>query len=278
MIHLDRVSFGYSKQNKLFEDLSITLVPGHIYGLLGKNGAGKSSLLRNIAGLLYPLSGEITVNGFAAKKRQPAFLQSLFFLPEEVYLPSFSISKYVNVIAPFYPDFNRQQFYQYIEEFEIPEDNKLTNMSYGQKKKVLISFALAANTKVVLMDEPTNGLDIPSKSQFRKIVSSALEPDRIILISTHQVRDLDSLIDQVVILENSEILIQHSMDTVSERLYFGTFTNINDSLATLYAEPSLRGYKVVAENKDQTESRVDLEYLFNAVIKNPARIKEIFRS
>jgi len=278
MIHLNNLAFGYSKHKKLFENLTMSLEPGHIYGLLGRNGAGKSSLLRNIAGLLYPLEGKIEVNGYEPKNRQPGFLQEVYFIPEEIYLPSFTISKYLSVLSPFYPKFSTVQFQQYIREFEIPQDNKLTDMSYGQKKKLLIAFALATNVKLLIMDEPTNGLDIPSKSQFRKIVSSSLEPDRIILISTHQVRDLDSLIDHIIILENSEILIQHSMDTVSERLYFGPLLNINDNSTALYSEPSLRGFKVVTENKDQTESRVDLEYLFNAAIKNPARIKEIFHS
>ena len=276
MIHLDHVSFGYSKHKMLFDNLSMRLEPGHIYGLLGKNGAGKSSLLRNIAGLLFPLKGKIDVNGYEPRNRQPSFLQDLFFIPEEIYLPSVTINQYLNTLAPFYPKFDEQQFRHYIKEFDIPEHNKLTGMSYGQKKKVLTAFALATNTKVLLMDEPTNGLDIPSKSQFRKIVSSALEPDRLILISTHQVRDLDNLIDSIIILEDSEILIQHSLDVVSERLYFGTLSTILNDSNVLYSEPSLRGYKAVTENLEQEESRVDLEQLFNAVIENPARIKQIF--
>ena len=278
MIRLDHLTFGYSKDKILFENLSLNLETGHIYGLLGKDGAGKSSLLRNMAGLLYPLSGKVDVNDYKPKDRQPGFLQDVFFIPEEIYLPAFRISKYLSTLSPFYPKFDAEQFQRHLEEFEIPQDNKLTDMSYGQKKKALIAFALAANTRVLIMDEPTNGLDIPSKSQFRKIVSSALDSDQIILISTHQVRDLDSLIDHIIILDNSEILIQHSLDTVSERLYFGTIPDIDANSNELYSEPSLRGYKAVVENTNHVDSRVDLEYLFNAAIRNPARIKNIFRS
>ena len=276
MIHLDHLTFGYSKDKKLFEKLSLNLEPGHIYGLLGKNGAGKSSLLRNMAGLLYPLSGKVQVNGYEPKNRQPAFLQDLFFIPEEIYLPSVTIDRYLQTLAPFYPAFDEQQFRTYITEFDIPQGNKLTGMSYGQKKKVLTAFALATNTKVLLMDEPTNGLDIPSKSQFRKIVSSALQPDRLILISTHQVRDLDNLIDGIIILEDSKILIQHSLEVISERLHFGTLSSIGNDSKVLYSEPSLRGYRTVTENLEHEESRVDLEQLFNAVMESPARIKQIF--
>jgi ABC-2 type transport system ATP-binding protein len=278
MVRLDKVSFGYSKHKKLFENLSMELQPGHIYGLLGKNGAGKSSLLRNMAGLLFPVAGKVNVNGYEPRKRQPAFLQDLFFIPEEIYLPATTINEYLSALAPFYPKFDENQFRTYISEFDIPEKNKLTNMSFGQKKKVLTAFALAANTRVLLMDEPTNGLDIPSKSQFRKIVSSALEPDRLILISTHQVRDLDNLIDGIIILEDNEILIQHSLEIVSERLHFGTLSSVEFDTKVLYSEPSLRGYKAVSENLAREESRVDLEQLFNAVIENPSRIKQIFQS
>ncbi|TLV01284.1 ABC transporter ATP-binding protein [Dyadobacter luticola] len=276
MVQLDQVSFGYSKHKKLFENLTLHLEAGHIYGLLGKNGAGKSSLLRNIVGLLYPLDGRIRVAEREPAKREPAFLQDVFFIPEEIYLPSVTIEQYLKMLAPFYPKFDEQQFRWDIAELDIPQKNKLTGMSFGQKKKFLIAFALATNTKVLIMDEPTNGLDIPSKSQFRRLVSKALDKERLILISTHQVRDLDNLIDAIIILEDSKILLQHNLDVVTERLCFGTLNNVEFDSRVLYSEPSLRGYKAVFENSEQEESRVDLEQLFNAVMENPARIQKIF--
>jgi len=276
MIRLNQVSFGYSKRNMLFENLDLHLEPGHIYGLLGKNGAGKSSLLRNITGLLFPLAGKIDVVGYEPQKRLPAFLQDIFFIPEEIYLPPVTIDRYLSLMAPFYPKFDETQFRNYIAELDIPVANKLTGMSYGQKKKVLIAFALSTNTRVLIMDEPTNGLDIPSKSQFRRLVSGALDKDRLILISTHQVRDLDNLIDAIVILEDSKIMIKHSLDTVAERLCFRELPSVEFDERVLYSEPSLRGYRAVFENSTQEESRVDLEHLFNAVLENPARISKIF--
>lgn len=277
MIHVDSVSFGYSSKKLLFENLSVKLHPGNIYGLLGKNGAGKSSLLRNIAGLLYPTAGKIEIDGWEPKKRQPSFLQDFFLIPEEIYLPSVTVEKYIETLAPFYPKFDEAQFRNYLEEFDIPQGNKITDLSYGQKKKVLISFGLATNTKHLIMDEPTNGLDIPSKSQFRKVVSSALDPHRVILISTHQVRDLDNLIDSIIILDDSKILVHHSLDEISEKLRFTTLVTAEDDNRILYSEPSLKGYTVVMENLEQEDSRVDLERLFNAVMNNPARIRKIFQ-
>ncbi len=276
MIHLQGISFGYGKQNLLFENLDLHLEPGHIYGLLGKNGAGKSSLLRLMVGLLFPKFGSIEVIGQMPKNRDPAFLQDVFFVPEEIYLPAVTVDQYAAMLAPFYPRFDESEFLRYIAEFEIPKGNKLTGMSFGQKKKVLIAFAMATNTKVLIMDEPTNGLDIPSKSQFRRIVSTALRPDRLMLISTHQVRDLDNLIDHIIIMDENKIVMQHSLEAVAERLYFGTKSHLENDAKVLYAEPSLRGYNAVTENVEHEESRVDLEQLFNAVMTTPGKIREVF--
>lgn len=276
MIHLDRVTFGYGGKKPLFENLSLQLEPGRIYGLLGKNGAGKSSLLRNMCGLLFPDSGTIQVAGYEPRKRQPAFLQEVFLIPEEIDLPTVTSEQYMHTLAPFYPRFNEQQFRYYLAEFDVEANQRLTALSYGQRKKALIGFGLATNTKVLIMDEPTNGLDIPSKGQFRKLVASTLEADRIILISTHQVRDLDNLIDSIIILDDSQILLQHSLDQITERLRFATLAETENDRRVLYAEPSLRGYTVVMENSDQEESRVDLERLFNAVMSNPDRIRQLF--
>ncbi len=278
MILLDDVSFGYGKKAKLFDHLNLSLAPGHIYGLLGKNGAGKSSLLRNMAGLLYPQHGHLQVAGYDPVKREPELLQNLFFIPEEVYLPAITIKRYVATLAPFYPLFDTPQFYDCLKEFNVPDDSHLAALSFGQRKKVLISFGLSTHCQVLLMDEPTNGLDIPSKSQFRKLVTSALESDRLILISTHQVRDLDNLIDTVIVLDENQIVLHQPLEHISERLRFTTLSHTDTEAGVLYAEPSLQGYTVVMENHTQQESKVDLERLFNAVINNPARIQQLFET
>lgn len=274
MISIQHLSFSYKKQRPLFQDLNLELQAGHIYGLLGKNGAGKSSLLKHIAGLLFPQKGSCTVMGYDAHLRRPAFLQNLFLVPEEFYLPQVHIKNYLRTYAPFYPNFDERAFLDYLDEFKIPANQRLTEMSYGQKKKVLISFALATNTKVLIMDEPTNGLDIPSKSQFRKIIASALSSDRCIVISTHQVRDLDNLIDNIVIIDNHRIIFRQDVEEVTTRLVFKAVTQLDGK--ELYADSSLKGHAIVAENDGTQRSRVDMELLFNAVLEQPERITQIF--
>ena len=205
MIEVQNLSFGYKKRKLLYKNLNLKLEAGSIYGLLGKNGAGKSTLLKNFIGLLFPKGGKISVNGYEPKKRWPSFLETIYFIPEEVYVPALTVEGYKKLFSPFYPAFNEEQFYNYLEHLDVKDKGKLNGLSFGQQKKFIIAFALACNTKVLLLDEPTNGLDIPSKIKFRKLIASILTDDKIIFISTHQIRDLDNLIDRVIIVDEWRI-------------------------------------------------------------------------
>ncbi|GAB3831221.1 ABC transporter ATP-binding protein [Pontibacter rugosus] len=265
MIQIENLSFGYSSKSLLFQNLQLSLQRGHIYGLLGKNGAGKSTLLKNMVGLAFPREGSCLIDGRNAASRSTALLQELYFLPEEIYVPSLTSAQYVKNTACFYPKFSETDFYRYLAEFEVPREAVLNKMSFGQQKKALIAFGLATNTSLLVMDEPTNGLDIPSKVQFRKIIASALTEDRCMIISTHQVRDLDSLIDTLVVLHEREIVLNADLDTIADRL---TFTNLSstEGMDVLYAEDALRGKHVIMPNTAGTYSKVDMELLFNAII------------
>ena len=276
MIQIKNLSFDYGKRKPVFRNLNLTLTEGNVYGLLGKNGSGKSSLLRNIAGLLFPTAGICEVNGHNAQDRLPVFLQDLYFLPEEFHTPPIKIKEFVDIYASFYPKFSRKQFLGYLEEFQLSDNEKFTELSLGQKKKALIGFALSTNTKVLLMDEPTNGLDIPSKSQFRKIIASVATDERIIVISTHQVRDLESLIDPIIILDNSEVLLNATTEEITGKLCFKTVTTVTDHDKVLYSEHSLRGFSIVIRNDAHEASKADLELLFNATLTNHLQIKELF--
>lgn len=283
MIELQDVSFGYQRGKPLYERLNLTLAPGSIYGLLGPNGAGKSTMLRLLAGLLYPKSGQIQVGNYTPADRKPSFLEDLFLVPEEFYLPSVRIRQFVNSNAPFYPRFDRAQMARYVYEFGLTDDQKLSELSYGQKKKVLIGFGLATNTSVLLMDEPTNGLDIPSKAQFRRLVAGAVDENRTVVISTHQVRDLEALIDPIVILaersrSHMTVALKASVEEITSRLWFGMLPELETSWPILYSERAVGGYAIVAENRTGESSRLDLERLFNTVQTEPERIKQLFSS
>lgn len=277
MIQIKNVEFSYSRNSKLFAGLDLSLSPGHIHGILGKNGEGKSTLLKMISGMIFPQKGKIEVLGLEPQKRQPEMLREIFFLPEELPPITLSIENYEKVYAPFYPNFSHEQFQNYLQEFEINfGKSQINKLSYGQKKKVFMAFGLATNTKIVLLDEPTNGLDIPSKAQFRKMTASALEDERIMLISTHQVRDLDSLIDSIIIMDAHQIVFNELCENITEKLLFSYGKENFQGEEVLYSEENLRGFDQVSINKTGEESKLDIELLFNTVLKNRQRIREIF--
>ena len=277
MISIKDLHFSYKKK-KVFTGLSLQLNSGHIYGLLGKNGTGKSTLLRNMAGMLFPDVGSVQVNGHVPGKREPAFLNDVFMVAEEFYLPNVPIDFLLKHLAPFYPRFKREQFNRYIEEFEIPADSTLQNMSYGQKKKVLISFGLATNTSLLLLDEPTNGLDIMSKSQFRKVMAGALDEQKCIVISTHQVKDLENLIDRITIIDEGTILFDQDIEHISKKLSFRISYDPSEVKDSFYHEGSLKGSAIVTENKESEESKVDLELLYKAIVTNGQKVQAVFNA
>ena len=215
MIHLDNIQFGYS-QKKLFEGLSLHLKAGAIYGLLGENGAGKTSLLKMISGLVFPKAGQCRVLDHEPRHRKPSLMRQLYFVADDPYLPTTTARRFADVYGVFYEKFDTPQFLNYLQELQVLPDQKLEKMSFGQRKKTVIAFALATNVPLLLMDEPTNGLDIPSKSVFRKLVAGAMTPDRCIVISTHQVRDLDTLIDNVLVLHKGRIVYQENLNVLAE--------------------------------------------------------------
>ena len=275
MVSIQNVSFSYRKK-PVFDGLNLQFSAGHVYGLLGKNGTGKSSLLRNIAGLLYPQKGKITVNGLTPADRLPVFLQDVFMVPEEFYLPDIPVPDFIKSYVPFYPRFNSDKFRDYISVFEIPADSTLQNMSYGQKKKVLISFALASNAKLLLMDEPTNGLDIMSKSQLRRILAQALDEERCIIISTHQVKDLENLIDRITVIDDGKILFDENVEDISKKLSFRFAIDEAEVATAYYSESSLAGNVIVSQNLEGEESKLDLELLYKAIVTNSGKITKLF--
>ena len=275
MIDIKELKFAYGNQ-KVFENINLTFTEGHIYGLLGENGVGKTTLLKIINGLQSPNRGECLVDGKKPFSRTPDLLQEIFFLPEGVIAPSYATPiKYADSIGVFYPNYNRTLFLDLIQEMEVAYDKKFEQLSYGQKKKAMFCLAVALKTKYLLLDEPTNGLDIPSKTDFRRIMARHTTKDTITIISTHQVKDVENLIDPIVILSKDDVLVNASIEEIAQKLYFSFDSEQNDQ--AIYSEMVPGGFINVMRNTDALESNVLIEPLFNTAVRNRQIIKEILK-
>ena len=268
MIEVSHLNFKYPGQRGwVFEDFSLKLEQNKIYGLLGKNGTGKSTLLYLISGLLRPSTGNVSFDGITTCERHAEVLQEMFLVPEEFDLPSMALDNYLKLKAPFYPRFSRETLEACLADFELDKDLRLGALSMGQKKKVFMSFALAANTRLLLMDEPTNGLDIPSKSQFRKVIAQNMSDERTVIISTHQVHDVEALLDHILMMSQQELLLNASVQDMVDKYVF-EYRQPDQMDGVIYAEPSLQGNAVIARRGEgQAETQLNLELLFNAVTK-----------
>lgn len=270
MIQIKDLRFSYpGSRHQVFDGLDLSMEPGKIYGLLGKNGQGKSTLLYLMSGLLRARQNEVMFDGMDMRDRRPEALQDIFIVPEEYDLPRMSMRQFIKLNEKFYPRFSVDVLQQSLRDFEMPEVVNLKALSMGQKKKVYMSFALAANTRLLLMDEPTNGLDIPSKSLFRKAMANNMADDRTLIISTHQVHDVEALLDHILILDESRLKLNASTSAITDRYSFEFRQPSEMDADVLYAEPSLQGNSVIVRRREGSpETQLNLELFFNAVTQN----------
>ena len=270
MIQIKDLRFSYpGSRHQVFDGLDLSMEPGKIYGLLGKNGQGKSTLLYLMSGLLRARQNEVMFDGMDMRDRRPEALQDIFIVPEEYDLPRMSMRQFIKLNEKFYPRFSVDVLQQSLRDFEMPEVVNLKALSMGQKKKVYMSFALAANTRLLLMDEPTDGLDIPSKSLFRKAMANNMADDRTLIISTHQVHDVEALLDHILILDESQLKLNASTSAITDRYSFEFRQPSEMDADVLYAEPSLQGNSVIVRRREGSpETQLNLELFFNAVTQN----------
>lgn len=275
MITINTLDFSY-KNAAVFKNISLNFKRGNVYGLLGENGVGKTTLLKLICGLQHPTAGTCTVDEFVPSERNPYFLQNIFFLPEEVITDDTTPEKFVKKLGVFYPRYDHEYFLNLMNELEVDATKKFDTLSYGQKKKALLACALSLRTDYLLLDEPTNGLDIPSKALFRKVILQHCTDETTVIISTHQVKDVENLIDPIVILDHDEVLLNATFEEISSKLYFEYGAEKSDD--ALYSEMMPGGYINVLPNNFAMESKVNVEALFNAVRNNKKKIREIFNN
>ena len=273
MIKTENLTFGYKSRRPVLNNISLELGQGHIHGLLGCNGIGKTTLLKLICGIMRPDSGVVRVDGIDPMMRKPEMFADMLIVPEEFDLPNLSLERYAAMMKPFYPRFDYGSMRHYAEELKVNTEDKLHSMSMGQRKKAYIAFALACNVRMLLMDEPTNGLDIPSKSIFRRLLASYVDEERMVVISTHQVADVESLLDNIVILDSEGVALAATTTEICAKLKFGRATAESE---VLYTETTIAGDMAVMENREGEDTQLNIELLFNAVTADRAAINNLF--
>jgi ABC-2 type transport system ATP-binding protein len=265
MISLDNLGFTYRKRKPVFQGLTLTIPQGRTVGILGANGVGKTTLIRLLSGLISPSEGAISVDGFTPRQRKTEFFQKIFLVPEESELPPIRGSQYLKTFAAFYPNFNYEQFHNITQQFTVDEQQNLQEMSLGQKKKFLVAFAMATQCPLILMDEPTNGLDIPAKAQFRDMIIQFQTDEQTFLISTHQVRDLESVIDSVVMMNEQHA---HWLDLNTLTDAISQVAQIPEQATALYSEQRMGMTLSIIEGAQPYATDLDLELLFNTFHTN----------
>ena len=282
MIAFQSMSFRYGKR-PLFEGLDLDLEPGSIFGLLGLNGAGKTSFLKLAAGALRPQGGEISVFGRNPSERSAEGLADIYFVPEDPWLPPITSSAWIERYASFRPAFDRSRFEKLLDELALEDDKVLTKYSYGQRKKFALAAALSSGAHALLLDEPTNGLDIPSKAQLRRILAESADPSRVVVVSTHQVRDLENIIDPVIIVHGGKVLFRLSSEELGERLFTRHLSSL-EGQAIVYAERDALGWSALLAKPSAPGSveggetgPADLELVFDAAIAAPERLEAALR-
>lgn len=273
MIEIKDLAFSYGK-TPVLKSITTTLEEGRIYGLLGENGVGKTTLLTLLCGLKKVCSGSISTDGENPFDRTPTLLQNQFYLPDEVLPVAMKAECFAKERGAFWPNYDHSKFLEIMKEFENDPSKKMNQMSAGQLKKTYISLALACGCKYIFMDEPTNGLDIPSKTQFRSAIMKYTSDDSTIVISTHQVRDLENIIDPIIILDRQDVLLNATVEEITGRLYFDYGTQLHPE--SLYSEQLPGGFIQVYPNTTGEDSKINVEALFNAVHKNKELIKGMF--
>ena len=273
MIQVQNLAFSYGPKNVL-KNISLTLEEGNIYGLLGENGVGKTTLLTLLCGLKKPQSGTIVTDGQNPFDRRPSLLAGQFYLPDEVTPVHARAIDFAKEHGVFWPNFSLDLFLEILTGFEVDPVQRMDSMSAGQLKKTWIAFALACGAKYYYLDEPTNGLDIPSKAQFRKAVTKYTSENSTLVISTHQVRDLENIIDPIIILDNQEVLVNASTQKIADKLFFDYSTEVKPG--ALYLEQTPGGCIQVYPNTTGEESKVNVEAFFNTVHAHKDVVKAMF--
>ena len=265
-------------------DVSFDARPGEILGILGANGAGKTTTLRILASVIKADEGQVCLDGADITGNLMDYRRHIGFLTSELKLEDYFTPNYLfDYFSKLYgvgEEQAAQRKKELFEKFGIDKfaEVKVADMSTGMKQKISLVISIVHNPDIIIFDEPTNGLDIPGKSQFRKFIASGMSDDKTIVISTHQVRDIDKVLDHVLIMDDSRVLLDESTSNICDKLFFVESDDRELAKSALFAIPTIQGNYLILPNEKQDESELNLELLFNATLATPEEIARLFHT
>jgi len=218
---------GSTAGSDWFRDLNLSLQGGHLYGLLGRNGAGKTTLIKLLCGLLHPTAGVARYVPLDAVmgERKPEALTEVVFVAESSELPPLPVERFGHYAGALYPRYEHARYLDILRALEVPSHARMQTLSFGQRRKAHIAFALATDARLVFLDEPTNGLDIAAQILLRKLLIAQLAPHRSFVVSTHHVREFENVLDEIIVLDCGRVLAHERMDTLQAQVDYSDLEN-----------------------------------------------------
>ncbi|PZD96437.1 sodium ABC transporter ATP-binding protein [Paenibacillus sambharensis] len=217
VIELDGLSKSYSRFR--LEPVTMSFKQGYITGLVGPNGAGKSTLIKLIMGMAVPSSGGVKIFGRRMPERELEIKERIGYVSDEChYYEHLSIGAMKNVLAPFYSRWDEKQYSQLLERFELHPKSKIRSLSKGMKMKLSLAFALSHHADLLIMDEPTAGLDPVFRRELLDMLADFIQDDtRTIIFSTHVTTDLDRIADYIAFMNKGSLVFCDSKEEIFER-------------------------------------------------------------
>ncbi|MGE7024007.1 ABC transporter ATP-binding protein [Solibacillus cecembensis] len=213
MIEVKNVKKKYGRK-QILKGISFTANKGEITCLIGINGVGKTTIMKAIMALTPINSGEILIDG--GKIRKESF-EKITFIPDTItMLPQMKISEAFQFMADFYKSWNPQRAQELLQFFKLDANDRIANLSKGNTAKVNMLLGLALDVDYLLMDEPFSGIDIFSREQIAEVFTSHLIEDRGVIITTHEINDIEHLIDKVVLIDEGAVLREFNVEEVRE--------------------------------------------------------------
>lgn len=278
MLEMEDVTFAYRNQALIYNKFSLTLAPGKVYGLLGMNTIGKTTLMKLMTTLLFPQEGTIRFRAVDISHRDPSVMSEIFLVPDEVELPSYTQMGFVNLYAPLYPRFDREVLEEWTKRFQVDVTKRLDKLSMGERKKFYLSFAVATRCSFLLLDEPTNGLDILAKDEFKRLIALYMSEDHTVLISTHQGHEIERILDHLLVLDSGGLVLNASLVEIAEKLCFESGNSYVDAEEILFSSEALEGVTILRpRGEGDPETGIDLEFLFRAIVQNPVGIRKVMQ-